>query len=262
MKILLTILLIVQPFWPQGPFRLIKEVVLKADYITSDNLGNVYVVRQDELTKYSKEGELLLTYSDKSLGEITMVDVRNPLKILLYYQDLSSVVFLDNRLSRIGDHIALDQMGLEQSTLACTSHSNGIWLYDPLTFQLSRLDQFLKIERQTQNINQLLGHEIIPNFLLEANNWVYLNDPETGIHVFDIYGTYYKTIQLKGLTEFQILDNNLYFRSNDEMMWFDLRSLQTKQLELPTLEYKAVRVLRDRYCFLTEQGLKIYAVRP
>lgn len=56
----------------------------------------------------------------------------------------------------------------------------------PAKFALVRLDSKLAVAQTTSNLNQLLGIEINPNFMCEYNNSVYLNNPSTGILVFDI----------------------------------------------------------------------------
>ncbi|UPT66170.1 MAG: hypothetical protein M0D57_17035 [Sphingobacteriales bacterium JAD_PAG50586_3] len=59
-----------------------------------DKLDNVYVINDNEIFKYKPDGKLFNRYSNKSLGKVTMIDVSNPLKILLFYKDFSRIVYL------------------------------------------------------------------------------------------------------------------------------------------------------------------------
>ncbi|MFT6211383.1 MAG: hypothetical protein ACJATE_002018, partial [Bacteroidia bacterium] len=61
--------------------KLAKIVVGDFDYLTTDHIGRLYLAKRDELFLYSEEGELMYQYSDLSLGTITNVDTRNPLKL-------------------------------------------------------------------------------------------------------------------------------------------------------------------------------------
>ncbi|MDD1475334.1 hypothetical protein MEO41_29325, partial [Dolichospermum sp. ST_sed4] len=79
--------------------------------------------------------------SDKSIGNIGFVDASDPLKILLFYRDFGQIRFLDNSLSPQGNTILLDNIGFGSSTMVCSSDQNGIWLYEPVSFKLTRLDK-------------------------------------------------------------------------------------------------------------------------
>ena len=80
-------------------YPLAVEVEAKADYFTSDNLGNAYLIKGHEIFKYLPNGKLFNRYSNLMLGNITSVDATNPLKLLLFYRDFSKIQFLDNQLA-------------------------------------------------------------------------------------------------------------------------------------------------------------------
>src|SRR5215471_5359097 len=80
---------------------------------TVDNLGNVYMINQNgQLKKTGPAGDSLAIYNDIThYGKISYVDVTNPLKVLLYYQDFGTVVILDRFLNKVSD-IDLRKQGL------------------------------------------------------------------------------------------------------------------------------------------------------
>jgi len=241
-------------------FSLIKSIPVNASFCTTDNLEQLYTVVDDELSKYSDNGILLHTYSNKILGNISFVDAANPLRLLLFYRDFVQIVFLDKTLSAIGGNILLENLGYEQAILTCTSNNNGFWLYDTQDFQLIRLDQNLKTTHNSGPINQLLGIEILPNYLIEYNNFIYLNDPERGILVFDIYGTYYKTIPLKGLASFQVIGDNLFYFSNNTLNSHHLKTLEASTIDLPDTGIVSVRIEKQKLFLLKEKSLDIYSI--
>ena len=142
-------------------YVLINTVNGTSTFMTSDNLGNLYMVVNNELRKYDTDGKLQKTYSDKSLGNLDFVDVTNPLTILLHYKDLRQLVFLDNMLSVKGSPIVLDNLGVLQPTLVCNSYDDGFWIYDQQEFQLERFNKDLSISNQSGNIVQLTGLSLI-----------------------------------------------------------------------------------------------------
>jgi hypothetical protein len=48
----------------------------------------------------------------------------------------------------------------------------------------------------------------------EYNNNVFLNCPETGIYMFDIFGTFSKLIPLKNIKQLQV-DENIFYYATD-----------------------------------------------
>ena len=129
MKKILSLLLFISclSFIKDEPIK--KVIKSKIDLFTSDNLGNIYLVKGDELKKYNSKGELLKVFSNKKLGAISSIDASNPLRVLLFYKDQSQLVILDSQLSPNGNPIDLLGMNLEQSDVVCSSFNNGIWLF-------------------------------------------------------------------------------------------------------------------------------------
>lgn len=176
-----------------------------------DGFGNLYVIYQHEIIKYNSAGVLQKKFSIKRYGKIDDVDVTNPLKILIYYKDFQQLVFLDNQLTQTSDMLSLETLGYEQTGLVCSSANNSFWIYNKQNNELLRFDAELKTLVKTGNLKRILNIDIKPNFLKEHGTYVYLNCPDEGILVFDIYGTYYKTIPLKQLKEFNVVNNNIYY---------------------------------------------------
>jgi hypothetical protein len=260
---MIKLFLILLPFFAfnnEPALKQVAKIEFKADGFTTDILGNVYLRRAEELKKYNQDGILLNPYSDKSLGRITSVDATNFLKLVVFYRDFSKVVFLDNMLATTGEPIQLQQFQLEQATLAASSHNNGLWVYQQFEFQLIRLGQNLKPTHQTPNLMQLLGHPINPNFLVEINNMVYLNNPETGILLFDAYGTYSKTIPLKGLDSFQIMEGKIFYFKNGALRSYNLKTMEEGEINVPHAHAKNVRIEKNRLFVLNKDGLTIYAL--
>ena len=99
-----------------------------------------------------------------------------------------------------------------------------------------------------------------PNFILERENTVYVNNPETGILVFDIFGKYIKTLDFKGLEDFQVFNKQLIFREGEKLQAFYLQPLVLQTLELPTGVKKEnkIRIQKNRLFIKKEGRVLIY----
>ena len=185
------------------------------DYFTVDNLGNMFFIKESEMVKHLANGTYFNRYSNLKLGNITSVDATNALRIMLFYKDYQQLVFVDNQLTQKNDPVSLEKLGYEQTELACVSGNNGIWLFNKANNELVRFDEQLKQMASTGNLKQMLQtEEVKPNFLMEHNGNVFLNCPNVGIYVFDIFGTFSKIISLKGLKNFQVNENIIYFQKD------------------------------------------------
>ncbi len=255
-KILLAICFFQLSFnWP-GVIQ-VHVIKRQSDYFTSDNLGNVYLVKGDEIAKYNQKGELLKLFSNKKSGRVSTVDATNVLRILVFYKDLAQITFLDSQLSQNGDNIYLEQMGLEQCDLACTSFNNGLWLFNRQNAELLRLDEHLNKVVSTGNLNRLLNTVLQPVMMLENNGFLYLNNPQQGILVFDIYGTYYKTIAIKDIKAFQVRDQILYYLKEDNFRAYETKLLHDTVLLKVPLGVKELQIQGAKYYLRFRDSLLI-----
>jgi hypothetical protein len=239
-------------------FQLLKEIEKTVDFFTTDNQSNIYAVKANELTKFDKTGKLLYKYSSNNFGDITFVDASNMLKILVFYKNYLQVVFLDNTLSQNGDPISFDKIGFIQAQLICSSHNSGMWIYDQQNMELVRIDQNLERTQQTGNLSVLLSIPMKPDYLIEYDNKVYLNNPGTGILVFDIYGTYYKTIPVKNVKQFQPFGSQVYYTTGNEIKAYNLKTADETQFEIPLTVFKNFRLEVGILSLQTNEAIQLY----
>lgn len=226
--------------------------------LSTDHIGRVYVTKHDELFLYSEKGDLMYQFSDLSRGEIELLDTRNPLKILLFYPDYSQIAFLDNTLSATRENVNLMSLGLELARLACTSFDNGFWVYDPVSFRLVRFDQGLNVTNEVSNINQLVGADINPNQMVEFDSWLYMNDPDQGVFVFDSFGTYTKLIPIKGARQINVRGNGIFLQMDDKLIKYDTLSFEQIEIQLPVQDFTAISIEKKHLFILGKKGVSVY----
>jgi hypothetical protein len=249
-------LFIFMSFISDSGYRLYKTIPATSGNFTSDHLGNLYLINDDILEKYDTMGNLFKTYNDKTLGNISYADVSNPLKVVVFYKEFGEVVYLDNMLAKTSDPIRLMDIGLDQASLVCFYY-DGIWVYDQRNQELVQLNHEQKKIHKTGNLAHQLNIDLAPDFMLQHNNYLYLNNPSTGILVFDNYGTYSKTIPLRGLKTFQVVEDNIVYFSGNRLYSFNLKTLEEQVLELPDSALFA-RVGKDRLFLFNKAGMNLY----
>ncbi len=132
---------------------------------------------------------------------------------------------------------------------------------DAQNFQLIQLDVNLNIIQKTGNLAQVLGINLNPDFLMEYNNYVYLNDSAQGILVFDSYGSYYKTIPITGLTTFQVRGNDLFYVSKNRIHTFHLKTIMEDITKAPDTLASEVRIEKNLLYEKYKDTMRVFEVK-
>ena len=226
---------------------------------TTDKLGNFYFYKDQEIIKLSPEGDTLFQNSNKTSGNIHFIDAQNPLSVLVFYKNQSLVSVLDNTLSEKSAPVDLSHFDLYQVELVSSSMDNDhIWIYNQENTTLLKLNRTLGTTQEIGNLHNLLEIDIEPNYMVETNDNLYLNNPETGILVFDKFGTYYKTIPVKELDNFQIKNNKIYFTQNGIFGYYDMLKLSYHKFSSTQFYLDKVRIEKYNICNYSGNILSIF----
>ena len=177
---------------------------------------------------------------------------------MLYYKDFQQLVFLDNQLSQNGDVISLEQLGYEQTELVCSSFNNSFWIYNKQNNELIRFNENSQPVAKTGNLKQILSVNIKPNFMLEHNSYLYLNCPDNGIYVFDIYGTFTKIISIQNLQSFQVSNNILYYYKNRDLIMYNSKTFEEQIQKNNDSLITSVRMEKDRFFIGYNDSIKVF----
>jgi hypothetical protein len=215
-------------------FRLIR--VMTGDFVdfTVDNLDNIYVLNsRNQVKKFNANGDSAAVYNDiKKFGQATLIDVSNPLRILLYYRDFATVVMLDRFLNLVNS-IDLRKQQIFQAKAIGQSYDNKIWVYDEVDNKLKKVDEEGKLLQETPDFRLLLGSAPSPVKLFDENRYVYLYDPLEGVFVFDYFGTHKNTISIRNWQNLKVTGNFIYGSRSDSLFRYGIRSLLMDEWKLP-----------------------------
>ncbi len=260
LKRILTIILFFVFCSAADDYHLVNSIPFSSGlFLTTDKLGNVFVVIGNQLLQFDVKGKPLANFSRSNLGDLRTVDASNPMKILLFYPDFAQLVILNSKLSEQST-INLRASGINQPIVAAVSENDGYWLYDNEDDQLKKLNLNLQVSFQSGNLSQLLGYKVQPKFLVEAGGSLYLNNPTTGILVFDQFGTFYKLLPFKGVNFFQVVDNNLLFIRENKLIRYDSKTAVEQEVLLPVHDsILNARIEPPQLYLLTSDSLSFYS---
>jgi len=237
----------------------IEKIILinnPIDFFEIDQIGNIYQVHKDEVIKLDPNGIELYRYSDKSLGNITQIDVSNSLRPLIFYRELSKIVVLDNTLSIQDNYsIKLDELGLYRALLIANSNvDNGVWIYDQDQKQILKVNTKLELVQETGNLAVLLNKATIwPINLIEKNGRLYMLSQDDGLFIFDIYGSYIQSIELNSPKNIQIEEEFIYIWTGDQVIKYNSKSYLQTEFSLPK-KYQTIKKSKLYFIALSDDG--------
>lgn len=230
------------------------------DFIV-DELSNVYLIHDTYIERFNAVGNNSFRTSDLIFGNIDYFDITNPLKPFIHYRNNGQIVMFDNTLSQQGSPIDVYAMGFGQVELICGSRGDAYWLWDAANSELIRVDQSFQRLRSTGNLAVLLSKELHPMQLFERGDFLYIRDEKHGILVFDIYGTYRTTINIKTVSDIQVVDNEIIYEIDGSLNILRKDWLTEDHLELPSKNSKRVYFANQKLYLLQMDRLQIFGWR-
>ena len=244
----------------KSSYQLLFELNIDAAQFTTDKLQNIYYISQkNEVVKLSPNGIEQFRFINKTLGKPTHLDATNPFNLLLFYPNYQNIVTLD-RTMNIAAQFNLFELGLFGLDAVGIAGDGNLWLYDAVNFRLKKIGREGQTIVQSADLSLEMNKAIRPNYLLEKEQLVYVNDPEAGILVFDVFGKYLKTLPIKDLDGFQVVGDQLLFFQQGQMYSFHLLTLIQSLVLLPKgiAGEDFVRVEKDHLYVLKKGRLQVY----
>jgi len=245
-----------------GDFTLTLKVSQDIVDFTVDNLGNIYVLNSDnQLKKLSVHGDSLAVFNDvRRYGKITSIDATNPLKILVYYREFTTVVELDRFLNLINT-IDLRKQNILQAKAIGLAYENNIWVFDELDAMLKRVRDDGTLVDQTTDFRQLFDSVPDPTVIRDRGDLVYLYDPAKGVYIFDHYGTLKQHLDLRGWQDFNVIGKNLLGRDDHRFFRYEPGTLNMLEQPIPPDYQGAIRIdITPTVIYvLKKSGLEVYS---
>ena len=242
------------------PFKKIKADIVA---FAADNFDNVYLLNSsDQLKKINADGDSIGVFNNvRKYGKVAQIDVSNPLRVLLYYKDFSTIVVLD-RLLNIRGTIDLRKQDIFQVQAVCLSYDNKIWLYDEFEHKLKKIDEDGKLLFATSDFRQLFDEAFSFTTICDQDGLLYLYDKNKGVYVFDYYGTMKNIFSLTGYDNFKAVGKFITATRNDSLMRYQPSNLLLQEVKLPAAFRKTQILFTATKAYaLKKDELEVYQLR-
>jgi len=265
--IILSIVLCVQTSFAQkqntDTFTLLKTYTGTIADVAMDNLDNLYIISSTgQIKKLNAAGDSVGVYNQvKNYGKLYAIDVSNPLKLLLFYKDFSTVVILDRFLAN-QSILDLKRFSVLNPSAIGNSYDNNIWVFDEYDNKLKKIDEQGNKLLETADFRTVFNQSISPQKILSDNGLVYLADTANGIFVFDNYGSFKRKIPLKNWQTIAIANNNIISAAGELITVFNSSTQLQTQKRVPFLKpYVHSFITPSRLVNFSDNSIQVYQYR-
>lgn len=242
-------------------FRIQKTYPGEVIDFSVDNLGNIFILYQNgQLKKLNPNGDSLAVFNDiRRYGKVYSIDVTNPLKILLYYKDFSTIVILD-RLLNSRATIDLRKMNLYQVKAIGQSYDNNIWVFDELESKLKRITENGRLLDQSTDFRVLFDSVPSPQYIIDQNKQLYLYDPLKGVYIFDYYGAFKSRIPFTGWIDFSVINDILFGRDQQQLFRYEPGTFNLQRYRIPPsmMDSRKILISPGKLYSLRNNKLEVY----
>ncbi len=235
--------------------------------IEIDNLGNIYLVTtSNQIIKLNDKYDSVASFNDtKHFGNISLIDVSNPLKILVYYKDFSTIVVLD-RFFNVINTVDLRKKNLSEVNIIASSYDNNIWLFDEVAYKLKKIDDFGTVLQETVDLRMLFDFDkYVPmSYLKDIDRKLFLYNQQLGLIVLDYYGALKNKYSIPGLSSTHFHQQEFIgVDAKKNISTYDLKLLKTNKLKtnIKTSYFTKLIYSSSRLYALTTNSLIIYTIQ-
>ncbi len=252
------------PAQNDSSFIFSKTIPGDFSYFTIDNLDNIYLVNNNnQLKKLNSNGDSAGIFNDvRKYGKLYSIDATNPLKLLLYYQNFSTIVVLD-RFLNIRNVINLRKQNIFNVKTIGASYDNNIWVFDEGDGKIKKIDDNGEVLSESVDLRMIFDTIPSPTSITDQNGFVHLYDPNKGFYIFDNYGSLKNKIPFLHWNNAEVTGKNLYGFSDTSLYQYQTGSLNLKEFPLPASFSNAIQVKagNGKVYVLHKEGLQQYIVK-
>jgi hypothetical protein len=221
-----------------------------------DNLGNIYLITpSNQIKKLNNNFDSVTVFNDtRQYGNISQIDVSNPLKILVFYTEFSTVLVLD-RFLNVRTKIDLRKQNIFKASAICLSFDNYIWIFDELENKLKKISDDGSVLMESNDFRLVLDTLFVPETIVDNNGLLFLYQPSKGVVISDYYGAFKKVNPIINLKHFQLYENNLIGFVNNILQSYSLNLFQLKNKKVVELSNNISKIIiRDKYFYQLKQN--------
>ena len=241
--------------YPKISATKIETVAFDADsFVGFDGFHNYFYIKDNTLFKKSENN--LMQYQNVSLGTITKIDILNPLKVIVFYEEFNTVIALDNQLNEI-QRVDFSKLDTPIVTNAIgISGQNKLWFFNTLNQQIGL---YHLLTNTSQNLGMSIANGV--KYYQTDFNYFHWIDKQNQWNTSTIYGRISQNGAVEASRNLQLLYDNKLLYVKDNVLYLLDRNIN-KRYEIDIVE-KSLKnfYYRDQILSIfTPQGITNYKI--
>ena len=223
-------------------------------FLGYDFFGFYYTIKNNVFSKINT-GDTL-GYKNISLGKISKVDLQNPLKIVLFYENFNTVIVLDNQLNEIQKINFSENIIPIVVTAIGIAAMNQLWIYNSMNQQLGLYD-YLNKEYKTISIPFT---DSIKNYSSDFNvfHWV---DTKNNWYTCNIFGKITTKGIIPDFDSIVIINESQFIYSKDAILTlYDLEKGKKTEIKISEKTFKKFYYKDQILSIFTSKGITNYKI--
>lgn len=226
LKKLLTFLLLGSPLLGVAQKRITAIDIQHVASAYVDRPGDLYILHTDN--KVSKFDTLGMPAADMGFEKTpTVFEPRDGARMFIYFADVKQGAFFSSGTSQgffIYDYFAMEPV------IATSCGDNQVWIVDKGDWSIKKLDPKAgKIVAEAMIDWAQFQDDPKITAVREYQNFLFLLDKNTGIIIFNAIGKQVKKIEGKDIPYFNFLGEELYYKKDDKLIFYDLFDGTTRE---------------------------------
>ena len=223
-------------------------------FVGTDEYDVPYFLLNDVLIK--KTNSQVFEYKNLLLGKISKIDLQNPLKIVLFYQDLNSIITLDNQLNETN----LVQLSNNKTPILATaagmSAKNIFWIFNSLSQKIGLFDY---LSNEYQEITPPLKN-MITFYNSDFNFFRWIN-AQNQLVTCDVFGKIESYTIQNQYDSIQIIENSkIIVRRKNQLFWVDVLNNVEKEIKIDEKTIENFSYKNQILTIFTNQKLSRYKI--
>ncbi len=224
-------------------------------YVGFDGMENHYYIKDNVFLK--EHGVQKWEYKNIALGTISAVDIINPLRIVLFYENFNTIVTLDNQLNVVQQ---LNLFDIDSSIFASKigmAAQNQFWIYNALTQQVLLFDSL-------KHTFKTVGNPIQENIKYTQSdfNSFYWVDENNNWFAMDVFGKVTLLANIPPWQNIEILDRDRLLFSYDSVLYcLNTQSKVLYEIEIVEKSFQNFYYKDQILAIFTNQEIKNFKLK-
>ncbi len=261
LNIILLLQLLVAPLFAQMHLDFVSKNRAPTSQFRIDPLGYQIWFEKDAVYKMDTTGNLMFQQSVKAFGQITDMDVINPMKYLVFFREQQMLGFFDNTFSPYQQKTRLADLEVSYATLVCYSMQfDRFWVFDQDNSKLILFNSQGKRTTETENLNGMVGLQD-PVQMLERNGMLFLVDEHRGVYIFDMFGALINFVEIPNIEWIQVDENNLYHVIDNQFCLYNFRTKSFFKIDVDRTYESIFQLNKGKLFFLLNKMIWAFRMR-